>query len=131
MAALDSHGILGYYIVKGSFTAELFNLGFTQEVLPYLGQFMHAEERSIVVIDNCKVHDAELVRIIREKGAIALFLPPYSPDLMPIEFAFHFMKCWLRRHNGIAAMNSKMAIGQALEDITEEIAQNYIQSCGY
>ena len=131
MAALDYYGILGHMIVEGSYTAELFNVAFSMEVLPYLGSFLHQEERSIVVLDNCRVHDLELVRMIRQKGAMALFLPPYSPDLMPIEFAFHFLKCWLRRHSGFAAQHPKMSVSRALEDISETVAQNYIHSCGY
>jgi hypothetical protein len=131
MAALDYYGILGHLVVEGSYTAELFNPAFSQQVLPHLGVFMHHEDRSIVVMDNCRVHDAQLVQMVREKGAILVFLPPYSPDLMPIEFAFHFLKCWLRRHRGLADKYPKMCISRAFEEITETIAQNYIHHCGY
>lgn len=131
MAALDYYGILGSLVVEGSYTGELFTIAFMKEVLPYLGRFMYGEDRSIVVLDNCRVHNAKLVQMIRDKGAIVHFLPPYSPDLMPIEFAFHFLKCWLRRNRGYAAQYPKISIYRAFEDITENMAQNYIHACGY
>ena len=52
----------------------------------------------IVVLDNLSSHKSEKARqILRERGAWFLFLPPYSPDLNPIEMAFSKLKAHLRK----------------------------------
>jgi len=52
---------------------------------------------SVVVMDNCSIHHiSEIVQMIEEVGAIVHFLPPYSPDLMPIEMAFSKVKTSLK-----------------------------------
>ena len=51
----------------------------------------------VVILDNLAVHkSAKAARILKEKGAWFLFLPPYSPDLNPIEMAFSKLKAHLR-----------------------------------
>ena len=52
---------------------------------------------SVVVMDNYSIHHiSEIVQMIEEVGAIVHFLPPYSPDLMPIEMAFSKVKTSLK-----------------------------------
>ena len=52
----------------------------------------------IVVLDNLSSHKSEKARqILRERGVWFLFLPPYSPDLNPIEMAFSKLKAHLRK----------------------------------
>ena len=51
----------------------------------------------VVILDNLPVHKSiKAARILRDKGAWFLFLPPYSPDLNPIEMAFAKLKAHLR-----------------------------------
>jgi len=55
--------------------------------------------RSVLVMDNAPIHKSEqLAQMCRERGVILEFLPPYSPDLNPIEEAFSAIKQYLRRH---------------------------------
>ena len=62
--------------------------------MPFDGYNPH----SIVVIDNCSIHHVQGIKtMIEEVGALLLFLPPYSPDLNPIEEAFSKVKCILRQ----------------------------------
>ena len=59
------------------------------------------EERSVLVLDNAWVHHEKEVRQLCEAfGIIIEFLPPYSPDFMPIERAFGQAKMWMRRSGG-------------------------------
>lgn len=52
---------------------------------------------SVVVLDNCAIHHVpELPELIKSVGALVKFLPPYSPDLMPIELAFGNIKGYIR-----------------------------------
>ena len=52
----------------------------------------------VVILDNLAAHKSERAEnIVRAKGAWLLFLPPYSPDLNPIEMAFSKLKSWLRK----------------------------------
>ena len=120
MAALDQTGIIGGFAVDNAFTESLFNMVIVieTEILPHLGSFCHGEPRSVVVMDNCSIHNDETIALIQSKGAIAMFLPPYSPDLNPIEMAFKQMKSWLKSNQDIALQHPKTALIQAAESIT-------------
>ena len=61
--------------------------------MPYNGINPH----SVVVLDNCSIHHlAEVIASIEDVGALVLFLPPYSPDLNPIEELFSKVKTTLK-----------------------------------
>ena len=67
-------------------------------MLPFDG----SNPRSITVMDNWCVHHVETVKdLFREAGILLLFLPPYSPDLNPIEEAFSKVKYYWKEHNAI------------------------------
>jgi hypothetical protein len=56
-----------------------------------------------LVIDNANIHrSVELQEMCKEAGIELAFLPPYSPDLNPIEQSFHALKTWMRRHQDLA-----------------------------
>lgn len=66
-------------------------------------------------------------------GARLIYLPPYSPDLNPIEQAFHSIKAWLRRHESEATSEDirPWLVHQAAEAVTAEEADAWIFNCGY
>jgi len=85
---LTLDGIIAHDIIEGSVTTEKF-VGFLRELVipltnPYPGP------RSILILDNCRIHHAEEIRQLVEDEAQCklIFLPPYSPDYNPIEQAF-------------------------------------------
>ena len=86
----------------------------------------------IVVLDNLRSHKVpEVVAAIRSAGARAEFLPPYSPDLNPIEKMWSKVKGILR---SLAARTSEKldeAIRIALDSVTLQDAQGWASSCGY
>ena len=60
--------------------------------------FNGLNEHSIVVLDNCSIHHVDgIVEMIQEVGALVHFLPPYSPDMMPIEEAFSKVKAEMKK----------------------------------
>lgn len=86
----------------------------------------------VVVMDNLSSHkSAAVVETIEAADARVWFLPPYSPDLNPIEKLWSKVKTWLRR---VRPSNFE-AIGNALVDVlrtvTADECRNYFRSCGY
>ena len=86
----------------------------------------------VVVLDNLAAHKVAGVReAIQAVGASLLYLPPYSPDLNPIEQLFSKLKTLLRK----AAARTKealwSAIGELLDAFSEHECRNYLKNCGY
>src|SRR6266404_2031746 len=94
---------------------------------------------SILVVDNVSIHKVAGIRdIVKEHGSWLLYLPPYSPDLNPIELAFSKIKAWLRANRD--KVNSDMVIAdgavydafwKAVYSITAENARGWYKHCGY
>jgi len=90
------------------------------------------EPGQIVILDNLSVHKAEAVRsLIEARGCELLFLPPYSPDLSPIEHAFSKIKAFLRAVGARTREALEEAIRLALDQITPEDARAFFEHCGY
>ena len=86
----------------------------------------------VVVLDNLGSHKGTAVRhAIRQAGADLLFLPPYSPDLNPIEMVFAKLKTLLRKadERSIAAVWHR--IGELLNTFSPEVCSNYLRHAGY
>jgi transposase len=86
----------------------------------------------IVIMDNLPAHKGDRVRdLIEARGATRLLLPPYSPDLNPIELAFAKFKAALRKaaERTIPALWDR--IGQILDDFTPDECANYLKHAGY
>jgi len=86
----------------------------------------------IVVLDNLAAHgDARARQWIEAVGAKLLFLPPYSPDLNPIEKMWSKIKAALRAAKARTSETLQVAIREALATITAHDAMGWFQSCGY
>src|SRR3712207_5752617 len=86
----------------------------------------------IVVMDNLSAHKGSRVReLIEAKGCELLYLPPYSPDLNPIEEAFSKIKALLRRAGARIREALVEAIGRVLGTVTVRRARGYFEHCGY
>jgi transposase len=104
--------------------------------------------RSVLILDNCNIHHAEEIRELVEDqagelgpfypkyvvivslvvGCKLIFLPPYSPDLNPIEQAFSAIKSYLRRFYKDLSLS---VIGAACRSITSEKAWGFFRASGY
>lgn len=89
-------------------------------------------EGDVVVMDNLAAHKAQgVVEAIEAVGASVWYLPPYSPDLNPIEKLWSKVKAWLRRVAATTFDGLVEAIGDALRAVGPNECANYFWSCGY
>jgi len=100
----------------------------------YLEQVLCPQLRpgDVVVLDNLSAHKVSGVRpLIEAQGAELLYLPPYSPDLNPIEKAWAKLKQLLRTAKARTAEALDEALTEALKAITPENAAAWFRHCGY
>ena len=88
-------------------------------MLPYDGE----NPRSILVMDNCSIHHVQpVLDTLKQMGILVLFLPPYSPDVNPIEEMFSYIKYYLKDHDPIlhALDDPVPLIETSFESVTKE-----------
>lgn len=86
----------------------------------------------VVVMDNLASHKVKGVReAIEAAGAELWYLPPYSPDLNPIEKLWSKVKAWLRRVSAGTFKTLSDAIAAALRAVADDECGNYFSACGY
>jgi transposase len=86
----------------------------------------------VLVMDNLSVHKGERVReLIEHRGCELLYLPPYSPDLNPIEEAFGKIKGLLRKAEARTREALVEAMGRALSAVSKHDARGFFEHCGY
>ena len=90
-------------------------------------------KHSVLVMDNARIHHNEdLVVAVEDIGCRILYLPPYSPDLNPIETAFSALKSWLKRYRDLVNhFDPIYLILVALAQTTPEIAKKYFEESIY
>ena len=126
MAGLRSDGIVAPCVWDGPINGETFFAWVRHELAPTL------QHGDIVVLDNLGSHQGQAIRrAIRKAGAHLLFLPPYSPDLNPIEMVFAKLKTLLRKadERSIAAVWHR--IGSLLDQFSPNECMNYLRHAGY
>lgn len=86
----------------------------------------------MVILDNLSSHKSEKAKaILKARGACFLFLPPYSPDLNPIEMAFAELKAHLRKAGTRTIDALWKAVGSICDLYTGEECWNYLKEAGY
>ena len=126
VAGLRLNGLTAPCVLDGPMTGAAFLAYVEQMLVPTLGP------GDVVVMDNLPAHKVTGVRAaIEAAGATLLYLPPYSPDLNPIELAFAKLEALLR---GVAA-RTVPALGQAIAAALDRFAphecRNYFIATGY
>lgn len=97
LAALNIDGFMSWATTRGTFSRQNFHNAFAATVVPKLNPW--PLPNSIVIMDNAKIHMyKELEDVIHQCGARLLFLPPYSPQLNPIEVCFGRLKRWIQKN---------------------------------
>jgi transposase len=126
LAALSVPGVGAAMTVNGAVDGDVF-LAYVREVLvPTLCA------GDIVVMDNLKAHKvAGVEEAIVAAGARVEYLPPYSPDLNPIEKCWSKVKTYLRRVKARTREALEEALRQALLTITEADVRAWFTHCGY
>lgn len=126
LGAMRADGFIAPLTVDGAINGELFLAWVQQHLVPAL------QPGDIVVMDNLSSHKVAGVReAIEAAGAELRYLPPYSPDLNPIELAFSKFKKLLR--DGAQRTVDKLweLCGRLLDEFKGEECRNYFKHCGY
>lgn len=100
----------------------------------YVEHFLAPSLKSgqVVVMDNLAAHKSERVaELIEERGCELLYLPPYSPDLNPIEQAFSKIKSILRTLKARSREVLIEAMGVAISEVSARDARGFFEGCGY
>ena len=99
---MSSTGIHDIYLAEGSVNGERFEYFVKTCLLPVLSPYNGVNHHSIVIMDNASIHHvAPVVRLIENSEAKLVFLPPYSPDLNPLEPVFGKVKQLLKHLPGM------------------------------
>ena len=126
LGALTAEGLLAAMTVESPTDGEVFLAYLEQVLCPRL------QPGQIVVMDNLAAHKVEGVRErIESVGAQLLYLPPYSPDLNPIEPAWSKVKQLLRGAKARTLGVLETTLAQALSAITPQNASAWFAHCGY
>jgi transposase len=126
LAALRHDGLTAPLVLDGAINGDAFRAYVEQFLAPSLAP------GDIVVMDNLSSHKVDGVRqAIERVGASLLYLPPYSPDLNPIEQLFAKLKALLRAKAARTVDDLWNAIGQLLDDFSATECANYLTNCGY
>jgi transposase len=126
LGALSCTGLEAVMTVEGATDADVFRAYVREVLCPTL------REGDIVVADNLSAHKAAGVQeAIAATGARRLYLPPYSPDLNPIERCWSKIKTVLRAAKARTREALDTAVTRALAPVTEADARAWFAHCGY
>jgi transposase len=126
IAGLRQSGILAPLVLDGPMTGIAFRAYVEQSLAPAL------EPGDVVVLDNLAAHKVDGVRrALAAVGASVLYLPPYSPDLNPIEQLFAKLKALLRKAAARTKDELWSIIGHLLDTYPPAECANYLNHCGY
>ncbi len=126
LAALRHDRIDAPVVFDGPINAVSFTAYVKQFLIPTL------KPGDIVIVDNLSSHKGEAVRTaIRAAGARLFFLPPYSPDLNPIEQVFAKLKTLLKKAGERTVEATWRRVGALLDEFTPQECANYFKNSGY
>lgn len=126
IAALGLEGVRCSTVVDGAVNADIFEAFVEQVLVPEL------RPGDVVVMDNLSSHKRQRTReLIEVAGAELVFLPPYSPDLNPIEMIFSKVKNLLRSLACRTVETLWASMQTVLDRVTPNDAANCFKHCGY
>ena len=125
-AALRTSGVVATALFDGATNGKRFRAYVTDTLVPLL------KRGDTVIMDNLGAHKVAGVReAIQAVGAKLLYLPPYSPDLNPIEQIFAKLKGSLRKAAARTLPDLKAAIRSAFDTLTPRACRNGLAAAGY
>lgn len=126
LAALGVEGVSAAMTVEGATDGSVFRVYVEQGLAPTL------KAGDIVVMDNLGAHKVEgIAAALTARKARLLYLPPYSPDLSPIEPCWSKLKTSLRTAKARTRAALDKALRQALATVTAANAHEWFRHCGY
>jgi transposase len=126
IAALRSDGLTAPWLIDGAMNRASFETYVETQLAPTL------DPGDVVILDNLSSHKSEKAQAsLKARGAWFLFLPPYSPDLNPIEMAFAKLKAHLRRIGARTLDALWRAVGNICGLYSPEECASYLKAAGY
>ena len=126
IGALSVNGLGAVQVLEGALTQYRFAWYITQCLAPTL------QAGDVLVLDNASAHKLDGVsQWLAERGVEMLFLPPYSPDLTPVEQAWSKLKTTLRAAQARTWPALAQALAEAIDWITSTDACAWFNHCGY
>lgn len=126
VAALRCDRIEAPWVIDGAMNRQFFEAYIETQLVPTLSP------GDVVILDNLSSHKGpKAAALLRDAGAWFLFLPPYSPDLNPIEMAISKIKALVRKAAARSYDALWRAVGQVCDLFTEEECMNYFIAAGY
>lgn len=126
IGALRCDRLTAPWLVDGPINGEIFTTYVEMVLVPTLAP------GDVVILDNLGSHKGKAVRrAIREAGAHLIFLPPYSPDLNPIEQLFAKLKHWLKAAQSRSIDTACTSIAEILDTLSSTECANYLRNAGY
>lgn len=126
LATLSLSGIAAPMTINGAVDGAVFKVYIEKVLSPTL------QAGDVVIMDNLPAHKVTGIReLIEGCGAKLIYLPPYSPDLNPIEKCWSKIKTYLRKAKSRTRVELEKALQKALLLISEEDARGWFKSCGY
>jgi len=126
LSSIQLDGTLRYTTFSGGTTVERFKRYLEIDLLP------HLNDNSVLIMDNMKSHHAKAVRNLLDSSSVrCIYLPPYSPDLNPIEKLWSTVKSFLRKFKARTLDVLPNAIQCAFQTVSPSDCSGWFHSCGY
>jgi transposase len=126
IAALRHDGLTAPWVIDGPINRDIFETYVETQLAPTL------RRGDMVILDNLSSHKSpKAAAILKARGAWFLFLPPYSPDLNPIEMAFAKLKAHLRKAKARTIEALCKAVGPICDLYSPQECANYLKAAGY
>lgn len=126
IAGLRASDLIAPWVIKGAMDGPAFVTYIRDVLVPEI------QPGTVVILDNLATHkNKEAEAVLRAYGCWFLFLPPYSPDLNPIEMAFSKLKAHLRRIGARSFSGLFEALREICDLYTPQACWNYFREAGY
>ena len=126
LSSIRFNGEIESFVYDGALTGELFKAWVKERLCPTL------RKGDIVIMDNLSSHKVTgIEEMIRSVGATVKYLPPYSPDMNPVERMWAKMKSILKKMKGRTEDELVQAIKEALDEVSQEDIAAWFRHCGY
>ena len=126
LGAFDAEGMVAARSKEGAMKREDVEAFLRRDLLPLL------EPGSILVLDNASIHHGgKIEKIVKKAKCSIVYLPPYSPDLSPIELAWGWIKRFVRQLGPRDEASREEAVKKAIAALPDEFATGWFAKCGY
>jgi len=126
LGAIALEGVVAHTSKEGAMTRADLERFFEVDLLPQL------LPGSVLVLDNASIHKGgNIERLATGAGCRVLYLPPYSPDLNPIELIWSFVKRQVRREGPRDEASRRACVAAGLAAVTADLATSCFRHCAY